>query len=167
MDARKLISVMDIVEQDHDLVLNRIHSLKEATHCLLEVGRVKPQPLLRRLRELNDFFVTRLAAHFEEEEQSLFPYLEQTLPDGPALVARLRSDHKAINRKREEFANCLELASELEDGITRAVVEDLFTYGWDLWDLLDQHAHAETESLRQCIAHLAKISESSRKVVTK
>jgi hypothetical protein len=78
--------------------------------------------------------------------------LKSTSPDGPELVACLRREHEELRRKREEFGNCLELAIELEGGLTKTVLRDLLGYGWDLWDLLDKHAHVETRALHQYLA---------------
>ena len=32
------------------------------------------------------------------------------------------------------------------------VLRDLLAYGWELWELLDNHAHAETQAVHQCVA---------------
>ena len=74
-----------------------------------------------------------------------------TSPEGADLVSRLRLDHEEIRQKREEFGNCVLVALDLEDTLPQAVVRDLLIDGWDLWSLLDRHAHVETQSLQECI----------------
>ena len=101
---------------------------------------------------MHDYFATHFAAHLLEEERTLFPYLRRNLPDGADLVARLQAEHAEIRRKREEFGNCLDVAAELGDGLPSAVVNDLLVFGWELWDILDHHAHAETYAVQRCVA---------------
>jgi hypothetical protein len=31
------------------------------------------------------------------------------------------------------------------------VLRDLLTYAWELWELLDRHAHAETQGIHECL----------------
>jgi hypothetical protein len=69
-------------------------------------------------------------------------------------VARLRQDHDDIRRRRQEFGDCLEIAESLDGGPPPMVVRDLLAYGWELWERLDNHAHAETQAVRQCITQL-------------
>jgi hemerythrin-like domain-containing protein len=145
------LAALNTVEQDHQLVLDKMRALKETVSCLLEPGDTGPRRALDRLRDLNEYFATHFAAHLEEEEATLFPFLERCNPAGPELVARLRREHGEIRRKREEFGNCLEVASELEDDLPRQVLRDLLDYGWDLWEFLDHHAHLETQAVHQCI----------------
>jgi hypothetical protein len=78
--------------------------------------------------------------------------LEQQKPDGAELVGRLRLEHEEIRHKREEFGNCLQVASDLEERLPRAVVRDLLIDGWDLWEILDKHAYVETQAVQQCVA---------------
>ncbi len=78
--------------------------------------------------------------------------MSSTWKRGPELVALLRAEHSEILRKREELGNCLEVAGGLEDRLPRAVVRDLLGYGWELWELLDHHAHAETRAVHRCLA---------------
>lgn len=93
-----------------------------------------------------------------EEETGLFPFLERYRPGGADLVARLRQEHAQIRRMRAEFSNCLALALDLDDELPRMVIRDLLTYGWDLWEVVDQHAHAETQAVHQCVT--ASVADS-------
>ena len=34
------------------------------------------------------------------------------------------------------------------------MVNDLLSFGWELWDLLDHHAHAETYAVQRCLDRL-------------
>ena len=68
------------------------------------------------------------------------------------LVARLQAEHTEIRHKREEFGNCIDVAAELGDDVPSAVVNDLLVFGWELWDILDHHAHAETYAIQRCLA---------------
>ena len=152
MIAAEVIDALDLIEQDHRLVLDKVRALKEAVSLLLHPGDVSLTEVLDRLQRLNEFFATKFTAHMQEEEATLFPFLERHTPGGPALVAGLRRQHAEIQRKREEFANCLEVADGLEGGPPKMVLRDLLGYGWELWDLLDSHAADETRAVYRCFA---------------
>jgi hemerythrin-like domain-containing protein len=152
MNRTELMGALHTVEQDHRLVLDNVEALKDTVGSLLEPEGEDRQRVLGKLQEINAYFATQFEAHLEEEETTLFPLLEQQPPDGPELVARLRQEHEQIRNRRKEFGDSLEFALELEDGLTRAVLRDLLTYGLDLWELLDKHAHVETQAVHQCVA---------------
>jgi hemerythrin-like domain-containing protein len=148
MSAVEVMAVLDTVEEDHRLVLEKMQSLKEAVGCLLEPdGRPGDvRAALGRLRDSNRFFAGRFEAHMAEEERTLFPFLERQKPDGPPLVTRLRKDHAEIRRLREELGKCLAVAEEIEDDPPKMVLRDVLAFGWELWELLDDHAHLETQA---------------------
>jgi hypothetical protein len=151
MKASELLAALNTVEQDHRLVLHKVQALREAVECLLGPGDTDPRRFLGRLRELDGYFATHFAAHLEEEEATLFPLLERHTPGGAELVGRLRLEHEEIRRKREDFGNCVGVATDLEDGLPKAVRRDLLTLGWELWELLDAHAHVETQAVHGCV----------------
>jgi hemerythrin-like domain-containing protein len=150
-NAAAFQAVLDTVEQDHQLVLNKMQALKDAVCELLDLDTGDPGPVLDRLWDSNEYFATQFASHLAEEEAALFPLLERLHSEGPALVNRLRREHGEIRRKREELGNCLELAVELKEGLTPTVIRDVLTYGWELWALLDDHARLETQAVHQCL----------------
>jgi hemerythrin-like domain-containing protein len=152
MNATELLAALETVEQDHQLVLDKVQVLREMVNSLLEPGDTIPREVIDRLRDMNGSFSTQLECHMDEEEITLFPLMERHTPDGPALVVRLRQEHEEIRRRLEEFANCLHVSGELEDNLPRMVARDLLTFGWQLWDILDNHAHQETAALRECLA---------------
>jgi hemerythrin-like domain-containing protein len=150
MRLDEFLAALKVVEDDHQFVLEKVQALRKAVSCLMDSGEHEPHQVVAMLQKLNDFLGTRFAAHLEEEERTLFPFLEQSLPEGSALVARLMLDHTVLLRKRQEFANCLEIAAAVVNGgLTRAVVLDLFAFGLELCELLDAHAHNETQAIRQ------------------
>jgi hemerythrin-like domain-containing protein len=152
MNATDLLPALNTVEQDHRLVLDKMRALKETACYLLDPGGTEPRQVLKRLHQLHDYFTTQFTAHMEEEETTLFPLLEQHPPGGPEVVARLRREHAEIRRRCQELGNCLEVADDLEDEFPRMVLRDLFTYGWDLWELLDDHARTETRAVHRYLA---------------
>jgi hemerythrin-like domain-containing protein len=152
MHAAASVAALITVEEDHRLVLEKMHALRDAISWLITPGSPGPRRALERLREVHDYFATHFAAHLLEEERTLFPYLRRCLPDGPDLVARLQAEHAEIRHKREEFGNCLDVAAELGDKLPSAVFNDLLVFGWELWDILDHHAHAETYAVQRCLA---------------
>ena len=150
MTVTELMAALSTVEQDHQLVLEKVQGLKAIVNCLLGREDAQARPFLERLKELDAYFVTQFESHMQEEETTLFPLLQKQGGEGPSLVARLRQEHDDIRRMLDEFGNCLKVAAELEDYLPRAVLRDLLTYGWQLWEILDNHAHDETMALRQC-----------------
>jgi hypothetical protein len=152
MNASESLAALGTVEHDHRLVLDKMQALKEAVGFLVEPDGAGLRRGLDRLRALERFFATQFEAHMQEEEATLFPFLERHDPDGPAVVARLRREHADIRRQLEEFGNCLAVAGELEDDLPRPVLRDLLADGWWLWEALDSHAHDETRAVHQCVA---------------
>jgi iron-sulfur cluster repair protein YtfE (RIC family) len=151
MNAIAVRAALTTVEQDHQMVLDNVQALKESVCFLMDPEDRDLRRVLARLRESDDFFATLFLAHMDEEEATLFPLLEQDGAAGAELVARLRSEHDEIRRKREEFGTCLEVTAGLNN-LPRQVLRDLMVYGWDLWEMLDHHAHLETRALQQCVA---------------
>ncbi len=151
MNAEEWMAALKTVEQDHQLVLDKMQALRETVSCLLAPGETLPRQALDRLRELNGYFSTQLACHMDQEEVTLFPLVERHVPGGADIVLRLRREHEEIRCKLEEFGKCLHVCGELEDNLPRMVARDLLTYGWQLWDVLDNHAHLETAALQECI----------------
>jgi hemerythrin-like domain-containing protein len=151
MNAATFVEALNTVEQDHHLVVDRVQVLQQLALALLEPEISDAPRLFARLRELNNYFATQFVTHLDEEETTLFPLLEQFEPEGPALAKRLRQEHEELRRRLGEFDSCLEIATELQDRPPRTVLEDLRAYTWDLWQLLDSHAHLETEGLHDCL----------------
>lgn len=151
MEISELMAVMNTVEEDHRQVLENLQALKETLRSLTGTER-SPCPVLVRLNEETNRFTKRFAEHTREEEKTLFPFLAEHLPDEPNLVGGLRQQHDAISRKREEFRDCLAMAQELGDGLSRAVLLDVLASGWELLDLLDEHAREETKAVQKCFS---------------
>jgi iron-sulfur cluster repair protein YtfE (RIC family) len=150
MTSEKLLATLQTVEQDHQIVLHKIAALKECIGTLLRPSEGDLHKVLRRLKEVNDYLETNFTTHLLEEEMTLFPLLAEFKPEGLNLVDRLRREHEEIRTKREEFASCLTIALEVEDTLPRAVVRDLLIDAWELWDILDEHAHEETQAVQEC-----------------
>jgi hypothetical protein len=154
MNAADLMAALKTVEQDHALVLEKVQGLREIVGYLTEPAAVDLPRMLGRLRKIEGYFATQMLSHMDEEETTLFPLLEQNRPEGADLVARLRQEHAEIRRKLADFSNCLHVAGELEDnGPPRAVLRDLLTDGWELWELLHDQARAETQGVQQSLRH--------------
>jgi hemerythrin-like domain-containing protein len=151
MNAAQFQAALNTVEQDHQAVLDNVQSLKETVCLLLDPDSKDSARVLDRLREIQAYLATQFEAHMEEEETTLFPLLERYKPEGTQLVARLRREHDEIRRKRQELADCLEVAQGLEGGTPHMVILDVLGYGWDLWERLDTHAHAESGALHECL----------------
>ncbi len=159
MDKAEFLAALNTVEQDHELVLQRVQSLKETVELLLNPREMDAHQVLNRLQEVHNFFTKQFTAHMNEEETDLFPFLQEYSPVGEQLVAQLKSEHEDLTRKLEEFGNCLDVSLQLEDHLPKTVQMDLLVYGLDLWESLDKHAHVETQAVHQCIAESVKKEE--------
>jgi DUF438 domain-containing protein len=163
MNVAEFMKAMSTVEQDHQLVLTRIATLKQSVECLLSPDQKDIRHVLRRLKEVNDYLGENLRSHMLREETELFPLIEQLGLEGPGLVERLREDHEEILQKQDEFASSLAIALEIEDILPKMVRRDLLIDGWALWDLLSKHAFAETQAVEQCLTrHLGEELAATR-----
>jgi hemerythrin-like domain-containing protein len=161
MNANEIGAALNTVEQDHRFVLEKMQMLKNIVEFMCDSGNPDPQLIIERLDNINKFFVTEFEAHMEEEEVTLFPLLEKHISSGPDLVARLKQEHEDLRRLREEFGNCLTVAGQLDGALPPMVFKDLLSFGWEFWDLLDNHAHSETRALQQCLVEKGKSTGSS------
>jgi iron-sulfur cluster repair protein YtfE (RIC family) len=157
MNAAEFLAALDTVERDHQILLDKVQGLKNAVSALLDSEDVGTGRAFERLREVNRYLATVFEAHMEEEETTLFPLLARCSCEGPGLVDRLRQEHADIRTRRTQFDSALQVAGELEDRLPRAVLWDLLTDGWELWEVLNTHAHAETQALHQCLTRSYKI----------
>jgi hemerythrin-like domain-containing protein len=151
MDAVLLATALQTVEQDHQLVVDRIQALRELVAALLDPRDIDAPLVFGRLRDLDNYFFTQFVTHMDEEEKTLFPLLQRFSPEGSALVDRLRQEHTTLRRTLDDFTNCLKVAIELEDRPPQVVLRDLLTYAWELWEGLDKHAHEETRGIQECL----------------
>jgi hemerythrin-like domain-containing protein len=153
MNTSEVTAVLDIAEQDHQRVLENIQTLKEAVVGLMRPrGNIDLPDALRRLRDSQRFVNGWFITHTEGEERTLFPFLERHNSDGAGVVARLRGEHEEIHRLFDQFSNSLSAAHASKDQLSAKVVNDLLTYGWELWEALDDHACEETEAVHRTAA---------------
>ncbi len=151
MNTAQLKAAVNTVEQDHQLVLEKLQALKDTVYCLMEPAKTTSGDVVSRLDEFSKYFATKFEGHLEEEEATLFPLLEKDAGEGAEVVARLRKDHDDIRRKRGEFESCLEIAASQEENMAPSILRDLLRYGLDFWEQLDRHAHFESRELHRCI----------------
>jgi iron-sulfur cluster repair protein YtfE (RIC family) len=163
MNATEFLAVLNTMEQDHQLVLDKIQALKDSVADVLGSQGEDAHKALSRLREYDSYFATQFEAHLDEEEITLFPLLQKCRPEGAQLVDHLRQEHDEIRRKREEFENCLDVAAQLGVKVPRSVLRDVLAYGWELWELLDNHAHVETRAVHECLARYFLEEEAAGK----
>ena len=156
MNATAFAEAYTTLEEDHELVLDRVQALREIVVALMAPEGIDAPGVFARLRELDNYFSTQFATHIDEEEKTLFPLLEHFSPEGLALAKQLRQEHDELRRKLDGFTSCLTVAIELKNRPPKAVLEDLLIYTWDLWELLDKHAHAETRGVNECLKQALK-----------
>ncbi len=148
MTTTKIEAILSTLEEDHQLVHTKMQLLRETVIVLLDRQPVPAQRILDRFEDIKEFFANQFASHLEEEELTLFVFLEEASAEGAGIVRVLREEHEAIVRKVQEFSDCLQVARDVEENLPIMVQRDLIDYGWELLDLIDTHAHKETKAVQ-------------------
>ncbi len=151
MHIANFVAALDTVAQDHQLLLDRMEALKEMVACLAEPENFDPPKVFGRLRDLDKYFITQFTTHMDEEETMLFPLLEQFPPEGGALAECLRQEHEVLRRALADFDSGVGVALDLQDRPPAVLLRDLLMQASELWELLDKHAHAETQGVHDCL----------------
>ena len=151
MQIADFVAALNTLEQDHQLLLDRVQALKEMVACLADPEHIDPPRVFGRLQDLDKYFVTQLATHMDEEEKTLFPLLEQFPPEGAALAQRLRQEHDQLRRAVADFDSGVGVALDLQDRPPAVLLRDLLIQASELWELLDRHARAESQGLHECL----------------
>jgi iron-sulfur cluster repair protein YtfE (RIC family) len=111
------------------------HGLALALRCRKQaLGRLKPmgaEGLRLRAQEFRDFFDKQLTPHFRAEEEVLFPYMREALPQSAELLRDLVRDHDAFR----QAVGRLTAAT----GLSKLI--------FDLGDLLERHIRREEREL--------------------
>lgn len=111
------------------------HGLALALRCRKQaLGRIKPlglQGLKERAEEFRNFFARNLTAHFQAEEEALFPWMRAAVADSHPLLDDLLRDHEQLRA----------FAAELGEG------KDLAKILFDAGDLLERHIRREEREL--------------------
>ena len=78
------------------------HGLALALRCRKQaLGRLKPmgvEGLRLRALEFCDFFAQRLTPHFRAEEEILFPFMRDTVPESAVMLDELAGDHESFRQ---------------------------------------------------------------------
>ncbi len=149
MTSLKIETVLNTLEEDHQLVHTKMQLLRDTVIALLDHKPSDGPRILDRFEAIKDFFANQFASHLEEEELTLFKFLEEGSQEDAELVAVLREEHEAIVRKVDEFSGCLQVARDVQENLPIMVKRDLIDYGWELLNLIDTHAHKETTAVQE------------------
>jgi hemerythrin-like domain-containing protein len=111
------------------------HGLALALRCRKQaLGQLKPlgaQGLRLRAQEFRDFFDRQLTPHFRAEEEVLFPFIRDAVPESAALLDELLRDHHSFRQTIHK----LTAGSQLSKLI------------FDVGDLLERHIRREEREL--------------------
>jgi iron-sulfur cluster repair protein YtfE (RIC family) len=111
------------------------HGLALALRCRKQaLGRLKPmgvEGLRLRALEFCDFFAQRLTPHFRAEEEILFPFMRDTVPESAVMLDELAGDHESFRQAVQKLAAATALSKLL----------------FDLGDLLERHIRREEREL--------------------
>ena len=146
------MAVLKTVEDEHQVLLEKVQALRTGLGSLRDARAFQSQQTIQTLQSLGSYFTTSLALHLHDDEQRLLPLLEQSGAEGVSLMEVVKKDHAAILAKLEVFADCLEVAAELDDGdLSRTALVDLTIFGTELCDLLDVHIRREMQAICDCL----------------
>jgi iron-sulfur cluster repair protein YtfE (RIC family) len=111
------------------------HGLALALRCRKQaLGRLKPmgaEGLRLRAQEFRDFFDKQLTRHFRAEEEVLFPFMREAVPQSVALLDDLILDHETFRQAVQKLAAGTALSKLI----------------FDLGDLLERHIRKEEREL--------------------
>jgi hemerythrin-like domain-containing protein len=111
------------------------HGLALALRCRKQaLGRLKPlgaEGLRLRAQEFRDFFDKQLAPHFRAEEEVLFPFMREAVPQSAPLLDDLISDHHGLKQAVQDLAAGTPLSKVI----------------FDMGDLLERHIRREEREL--------------------
>jgi iron-sulfur cluster repair protein YtfE (RIC family) len=111
------------------------HGLALALRCRKQaLGRLKPmgiEGLRMRAEEMRDFFDHRLTPHFRAEEEILFPFMREAVPQSAALIDDLLREHGTFRQEIGKLAG--------KTGLSKLI--------FDLGDLLERHIRREEREL--------------------
>lgn len=157
-----------LIADDHDrtaAILNRLEA-----H--LEQAETRGIPALEGevrtlVTDLNAELETELGAHFDFEEQALFPLIAGS--GGHEMVQHLADEHEAmrpIGRRLQRYC-----ALALMDGFDEDSYGAFVHFGWDILDRLERHLQVEETSFLMAVEALmlnnpdldAKVAAAYRK----
>jgi iron-sulfur cluster repair protein YtfE (RIC family) len=111
------------------------HGLALALRCRKQaLGRLKPmgaEGLRLRAQEFREFFDKRLTLHFRAEEEVLFPFMRDAVPESAALLDDLMRDHEAFRQVPQKLT--------AGTGLSKLI--------FDVGDLLECHIRREEREL--------------------
>jgi iron-sulfur cluster repair protein YtfE (RIC family) len=123
------------------------HGLALALRCRKQaLGRLKPmgaEGLRVRAQEFCEFFDKQLRPHFRAEEDVLFPFMRDAVPESAALLDDLVRDHETFRQAVQKLAPGM--------GLSKLI--------FDIGDLLERHIRREE---RELFPLFEKHVESSR-----
>ena len=90
------------------------HGLALALRCRKQgLGQIKPmgaEGLRERAKEFLEFYRANLVAHFNAEEQVLFPLMRQQVAGCDVMIDRLVQDHDQLRRAMPQLESGTSLA---------------------------------------------------------
>jgi hemerythrin-like domain-containing protein len=111
------------------------HGLALALRCRKQaLGRLKPMGIVglkERAEEFAAFFEQHLERHFKAEEEVLFPFMRDSIPESADLIEALLGDHDRLRNFLAPLAG--------ESGLAKIL--------FDAGDLLERHIRREEREL--------------------
>lgn len=169
-DLDKANSPLDILQREHDRVLESLGLLRAASLCL-KLGSLTPNSPVRdmgikHLAKVLDFFDEDVRLHFQREEEVLFPILEEHFGVEKSPTRLLLGEHAEVwewhDRLKEKLVG-LQGDGSISSEAVPAEVQDITTH---IVPLIQEHIKKENESLLPMAKKLLgkkELEEISRK----
>lgn len=153
-DRTQLRRLIENAEEDHRLVDAQLKCLKEVTESLVNLQDEQCEQALEALHRVDHVFRTTVLPHFANEEEGLFRYLGDWLPDGQELIDDLEKEHVKLREQVESFGGQLAVLRYADQGASAPLLFALTRTCWEIWHLFRTHADKENQAIGRCASKL-------------
>lgn len=150
LDADDQQDIEGLFHEDESAILHQVGRLRRALVRLQYEGKFSFGKNLKEIRGIADFFDAEVEGHMDEEEATLFPFLETHLPRLGPLIALLHSEHQDFKNTLAQFKGWLMELEQAKNGRGRAFltsIDQLKETGIYLICLLEEHHREESQIL--------------------
>jgi len=148
---------IDNIEDKHTVTLKEIDRFYDALNNLRYEGKMFRQRNLKVVNGFIEFINNDFLPHLSNDENSLFPFLENHMPALGPMLHFLKGEHREIKDRFKAFERTCKRLEEFLSGVEdQKRIERLRDKGIYLVCLMRQHIQSESESVYKKIRDLKK-----------